>query len=151
MENLFQELLQICQFPCFYLSQYFDELKAQIDLHMATSQIKQTNDSKRLKVGHDWNELIRRVDSFEQKCYKQKLNKQTIDRINSLEARLEESCVIDLIRKENRLLDQILFQNTTIAFCKHANGDGKLVIINNLVLSKQENFHYLRTGYVLYF
>jgi len=57
--NQIDELKQMQQFPRFYLSKYFDELKNQIDTKYA---LKQDEKNKYL-------EIIKNIESFEQDAY----------------------------------------------------------------------------------
>ena len=57
--NQIGELKKLQQFPRYYLSQYFDELKAQVDLKYAL----------KLDQKEKYSEIIRHIESFEQNAY----------------------------------------------------------------------------------
>ena len=75
------ELKQKQQFPRYYLSKYFDELKAQVDIKYAL----------KLDEKEKYLEIIKNIESFEQDAYN-KWNSKTIttfdNEINSIEEKL---------------------------------------------------------------
>jgi hypothetical protein len=76
------ELKQMQKFPRFYLSNYFDELKNEIDIKYALKQDEQVK----------YLEIIKNIESFEQDAYKKSKSFNTYDEeIKLIEDKLNDS------------------------------------------------------------
>ena len=136
------KLSQMCQFPKFYLSNYFSDLKSQVDKNMATQFMQSPQNTDLLPV---WTEIINRIEKFEKLCLTgaktAKTNlMQTFKRLDSIRQANDPS----LVKREEFQLQKLLFQNKSIVFLSKtsnnetdnkvnepASFDSKLIIIND--------------------
>jgi len=137
--NQIDELKKKQQFPRYYLSKYFDDLKAQVDLKYALN----------LDENEKYLEIIRHIESFEQNAYNIWNNRRINayhDEIDSIKEKLNNNFNLDDI---NKLIDQtkykiekMMFSNKSILFfdnkksnCSFAS-NSFLLIINDEYISK---------------
>jgi hypothetical protein len=136
--NQIEELKQMQQFPRYYLSKYFEELKTQVDTKYA---LKLDEKDKYL-------EIINSIESFEQDAY----NKWSSKRINTyddeiklIEDELNNNLnnVIDvtkLIGEFKLKVEKMIFSNKTILFIDkktifNFKSDSFLLILNDEYIS----------------
>ena len=121
------------QFPRFYLSKYFDELKNQIDTKYALKQ----NDVK-----NKYLEIIKNIESFEQDAYNKWLSKSinTCDNeIKLIEERLNDlnlTEITSLIEKVKYKIEKMLFSNKSIFFIETKCRNSFLLILNDAFIWK---------------
>jgi hypothetical protein len=104
------ELKQMQNFPRFYLSNYFDELKNEIDLKYAVEQDEQVK----------YLEIIKNIESFEQEAYKKCKSFNTFDKeIKSIEDKLNDSNLNEITQLIDELkykIEKEIFLNKSIFF-----------------------------------
>ena len=111
--NQIGELKKMQQFPRYYLSQYFDDLKAQVDTKYAL----------RLDEKDKYLEIINNIESFEQNAYN-RWNDRRIktyhDEINLIEEKLNNNFsltdITKLIDEIKYKIEKMLFSNKSILF-----------------------------------
>ena len=123
------ELKQMQKFPRFYLSNFFDELKNQIDLKYA---VKKNEQNKYI-------EIIKNIELFEQDAYKKSKSFNTFDNeIKSIEYKLNDSNFTELAELIDELkfkIERVLFSNKTIFF--YEKEKEFLIIINDEYIRKK--------------
>jgi Leucine-rich repeat (LRR) protein len=140
-----EKLKQMQQFPRYYLANYFEDLKAQVDLYFA----------KNLKEQKDkYLEIIRNIESFEQEAYN-KWNSKSIntfdEEIKSIEENLDDysnlSYLSDLIDHFKYKIEKKMFSNKTILFIEQDSrfmrvfmGEPYLLIVNDEFFRKGIEF-----------
>lgn len=143
-----KDLMQMCQHPKFYISTYFSDLKTEVDKEVHQKQMKNKNQEQKNKLHELWLQIIDIIESFETEIIKQKFNiKSNLERLNSIELILNNEAIKNLneikefIKKEERNILKILFQNKTIAFINKFNEpeneliDFKLIKLNDEFIS----------------
>ena len=131
------ELKQMQNFPRFYLSNYFDELKNEIDLKYAVEQDEQVK----------YLEIIKNIESFEQEAYKKCKSFNTFDKeIKSIEDKLNDSNLNEITQLIDELkykIEKILFSNKSIFFYDLVYNDYSfLIIINDEYIRKNNCVEY---------
>ncbi len=106
------ELKQMQKFPKYYLSQYFDELKAQVDTKYAL----------KLDEKEKYLEIITNIESFEQDVYNKWSSKSINTYDNEIKSIEDQLNVLELT-EINKIIDEVkykiekvLFFNKTILF-----------------------------------
>ncbi len=104
---------KILKMPSFYLANYFIELRAQIDKQISFQLANLEEDEKKKELNKTRTTLIDRIDSFEKKCIKNKLNKEETEaaheRLNSVENQLNDySNLIQFKTQKKNDIDQLL-------------------------------------------
>ena len=104
--NQIDELKKMQQFPRFYLSNYFDELKRQIDLKYALN----------LDEKDKYLEIIKNIELFEQDAYKKCKSINTCDEeIKLIEDKLNDDTnlteIEQLIDELKYKIEKVLFSN----------------------------------------
>ncbi len=135
--NQIDKIKQMQQFPRYYLTQYFDELKAQVDTKYA---LKLDEKDKYL-------EIINNIESFEQDVYN-KWNSKTIttfeNEISLIEEKMNNNLtdITKLIDELKHQIEKKIFSNKSILFfdieesnCSFAS-NSFLLIINDEYISK---------------
>jgi Leucine-rich repeat (LRR) protein len=126
------ELKQMQKFPKYYLSQYFDELKAQVDTKYA---LKLDEKDKYL-------EIINKIESFEQAAYNNWSSKRINTYDNEIKLIEDQLIVLDLteitklIDEVKYNIEKITFSNKSILFIDeksrfYFNSNSFLLIIND--------------------
>jgi Leucine-rich repeat (LRR) protein len=122
------ELKQMQNFPRFYLSNYFDELKNQIDLKYALKQDEQVK----------YLEIIKNIESFEQEAYKKCKSFNTFDKeIKSIEDKLNDlnlNEITQLIDELKYKIEKEIFLNKSIFFYEEYS---LLIILNDIYIRKK--------------
>lgn len=150
------DLIQMCQHPKFYISTYFSDLKTEVDKEVHQKQMKNKNQEQTNKLHELWLQIIDLIESFETEIIKQKFNiKSNLARLISIEKMLKNESIKNLneikesIKKEERNILKILFQNKTIAFINKFNEpendliDFKLIKLNDEFISLEAFKGYL--------
>ena len=126
------ELKQMQNFPRFYLYNYFDELKNEIDLKYAAKQDEQNK----------YIEIIKNIELFEQDAYKKCKSFNTYDEeIKLIEDKLNDSNLNEITQLIDELkykIERVLF---SIFFYDKGTKYSFLVIINDEYIKKERN-HY---------
>ena len=148
----FEELKNNAELPALFLTNYFLEIRKEIDNEIATKQmnLKEGDDMEenKQKLNEIWKDLIAKIDSFESQFNKSTFDlKENKERINSIEAILKEDSNDNLnkakeaIESEEIDLMKLLFQNKTIVFFNviHLSLsnliDYKLIVLNDEFIS----------------
>lgn len=151
LNKLLDDLRFVIELPRLYLANYFEELKARIDLLVAQRCHNETDKEIRKVLNANWSELINRIEVFEQECLARINNNKFskhFDQVEQIEARIPVSNHDELdkiIRERIRFFERELFSNRTILFLQKQNCKlpelfskmdsnltfGKLIIIKN--------------------
>jgi Leucine-rich repeat (LRR) protein len=131
------ELKQMQNFPRFYLSNYFDELKNEIDIKYAVEQDEQAK----------YLEIIKNIELFEQDAYKNSKSFNTFDKeIKLIEDKLNDSNLNEITQLIDELkykIEKILFSNKSIFFYDLVYNDYSfLIIINDEYIRKNNCVEY---------
>lgn len=137
------DLRTLFKCPRLYLTNWFDEIKNDVDIAYGQKEIFETDPDLRTILRTNWNSIIERISLFEENCLKNqptnKFNQHTTEAIsqviNSVETNLIElhkleqsvpaedqliehktNLINDSISSQIIKLEKILFQNKTIAF-----------------------------------
>lgn len=135
-------LRRICESPAFFLSNYFNYMRNQVDQAIFLAQLDRSDEENNEKLNLIWKKMISKIDLFEQTCSDFKLDtKLALERLNSIESILLNDkrkgnleVVLDFLlfyletiqSEETHILKQ-LFQNKTIAFVHVPNLDRQLM------------------------
>ena len=92
------------QLTNFYLSDYFFELKSQVDSEMAEKYLEQTDANLAQLIKNTWIKMIQTIETFERECIQNKQSTDANEIIDSIETKLNGSSNIDL--KQLNLLIQ---------------------------------------------
>ena len=148
----FEELKNNAELPALFLTNYFLEIRKEIDNEIATKQmnLKEGDDMEenKQKLNEIWKDLIAKIDSFESQFNKSTFDlKENKERINSIEAILKEDSNDNLnkakeaIESEEIDLMKLIFQNKTIVFFNVIHLyissliDYKLIVLNDEFIS----------------
>jgi hypothetical protein len=136
--NQIDELKQMQQFPRYFLSKYFEELKTQVDLKYA---LKLDEKDKYL-------EIINKIKSIEQDAYNKWSSKHINtydDEIKLIEDKLNNDLnnvtdIIKLIGEVKYKIEKIIFSNKTILFIDektrfYFDSNSFLLIVNDEYIS----------------
>lgn len=142
-------LKTLLDFPKYFLSSYFGDLKHDVDCTFAQLTCTALDDSKRFELRKAWTETIRKIETFELDCFRNlnvnsKLDEQQRDELNAKIKRFERKLAkstkkldkyADLIDLELIQLERNLFLNRTVIFmdvkkCKETS------LFNEFFLSK---------------
>lgn len=144
----FEKLKYICQFPRFFISNYFSDLKSQVDYEYESQS---RNDLKRTEIIKKLEEI---EDDFLGKIKNKKINTNYLD---DLECNIRSSTISDVELKDQIETEEIkiykeIFRGKTIFFLKrneshldffHNNDNiGRLVIIKNVSMSKNDILYF---------
>ncbi len=149
--NDLNKIKEIAELPSLYLSNYFMELKNDVDREFAPKQLELQNDKEKKKELNElWQQMIEKIDTFEKSCIKSSYDLETHrKRINEMEEKLNKQKTINLngvkeiIESEEINLLKILFENKTILFLENQ----KLIIINDEFISKTTLGRHQKHGY----
>ena len=132
-ENLTREVLQVelenlnflSECPNLYLANHFSDLRARVDIEVATKQ--QTNPEKKEELTEIWQKMIAKIDFYETKytsIHKKRKTEQTtttkrLEEIKTMLIDHDSNIDLEAIKKEiyneeNNILKH-LFENQTIA------------------------------------
>jgi len=139
--NDLNKIKDLVELPSLYLSNYFSELKNDVDKDFASKQLKlQNDDCKKKNLNALWQEMIEKIESFEKNCIETSYDLETHKtRINEIETMLTNAELINLdeieemIENEEINLLEILFKKKTILFSKNKE---LLIILNDEFISK---------------
>lgn len=147
LELKLDQLKQIAEIPKLFITNYFIDLKSQVDLtFVKLRQIDSTNDSTNTVI---WLQIINKINDYEILCLKQIKKKdlfiiETLEQLNLIETKLNDGTnsldlIEQLIQTEEFNFKKFLFINRTILFlfkdkCKssslfNANEVVKLILI----------------------
>lgn len=152
----------IATIPRLYLSNYFINLRNEIDLIFAPKSI--VNNSDALCFKKTWKEIIEAVDTFESKLdvkrftLSQTVIDETNQQITHIQTKLTETHIQDSIDKEKHKLERILLKNKTILILDKSNclwDDlfnenelAKLVIVTDEYINNKE-INLIKKKYIL--
>ena len=74
------QLNTLIEFPKYYLSNFFCDLKNEVDVTFAQICINEQNATKIDEFKESWIKTIQKIDSFESKCFKN-LSKNKLDKL----------------------------------------------------------------------
>lgn len=146
--NNLEELKFICQFPRFFISNYFSDLKSQVD-YLYESQNR--NDLMREEIIKKLEEI---EDDFLRKIKNKKLNTNHLDVLenNVRSSTISDLELIDQIEIEEIKIYKEIFRGQTVFFLKqneshhdffnNNNNIGRLVIIKNVSMSKNDILYF---------
>lgn len=151
----YERLKSMFQCPRLFLSNYFTDLKAEIDSAYALKESELITDKTLLNK--NWIETIKRVEAFEAECFKAKkkneFNKEFQQAVLQTIAQIEDDLTKgqDLIAECISKIEKELFMNKTITFLDESKTEldifdeldldasvGKLLIVNNQYFSSNE-------------
>ena len=151
-ESKLDDFKVLCINQYLFLSNYFFELKNEVDKNLAFKQIKEPDENKKQQINVKWIEIISEIESFEKKCYLSKLNKDSVkSRLDLMKTMLEKvACnnfnqIEHLIESEEYQIQKALFLNKTILLVIDNSNVAKLVIIDDEFISKK-GIEILKTG-----
>lgn len=132
LKNQNEKLKLIYDVPRLYLSDYFIDLRAQVDHSFAFQKMNETTEKKRDKINLIWLKMIDRINSFETEClnnafevkkHRFGIKLKEIEDILAKQTSNNEMLDYcdDLIRNETYRLQRILFLNKTIIFLDKNN------------------------------
>jgi hypothetical protein len=156
----FEHLKFLFECPRLFLSNFFNDLKAEIDSSFALKE-QSINDKEILT--ENWTNIIKRVEEFELECFRAKKKNEFQKEFQQEMSELISLIASDLIRKKaDNVLDDLisqnilkiekeLFLNKTIVYLDESKTErnifdeidlettaGKLLIINDQYLSSNE-------------
>jgi len=156
----FEHLKFLFECPRLFLSNFFNDLKAEIDSSFALKE-QSINDKEILT--ENWTNIIKRVEEFELECFRAKKKNEFQKEFQQEMSELISLIASDLIRKKaDNVLDDLisqnilkiekeLFLNKTIVYLDESKMErnifdeidlettaGKLLIINDQYLSSNE-------------
>ncbi len=119
-----QKLNEICQVPQLFLTNYFSELKRDVDIQFVAKN--QPNNTEL------WRQIINKIESFEKECMKNiSLDKEALTKsFNQIESIIERSQpnlenINELIRNVETNIIKCLLRNKTIVFIDAFKQDEK--------------------------
>ena len=150
-----EQLKLLLEFPRLYISNYFSDLRTQIDLAFFAKELAINNSEQLIELRKYWNDMIYKLNSFEEKCLIRRsitkfkeLTKETNQMFKLVESKLdlikqisdeEQSNEIileldDLVYDELAKIEKILFLNKTIIFLNKSEDQDTKRIANYLKL-----------------
>lgn len=117
-----ENLKILLELPKLYLSNYFSDLRNQVDKEISLDLIKE--EKKKRQLNKLWKQMIEKIDSFEKQCIKNPITNteainQKLDSIEEVLSKQEtnnfDEIHQEIIDEEINVLKQ-LFQNRTIVF-----------------------------------
>jgi len=151
------QLRLTCEIPNLYLSNYFCDLRNQVDKSFAPFQFSRDHgDELRLKSKYIWLKIINRIYSFEKELFKLKLDRVALDelykQLEFIETMLNNSCVdfntIETrIDQEKEKIHQFILRNKTVFFIQDKRWEHQLVIINDAHITEKD---VLKSRYILF-
>lgn len=133
--NDLDELKRICEQPRLYLTNYFAQLRTQVDKEIVSKQLNQQDEKKKSKLNEIWQHMIEAIGCFERNCIK----------CDSFQVMSYAEEITDLKHKNLKQTIQMkvnnnlkrLFKNKTIAFVNINDElmNGKLIIVNDQFIS----------------
>ena len=138
-----EDLKQIYEMPRLYLANFFSDLRNQVDFQIVS---KQSNIENIHELNRVWLEIIKKINSFENKCANKKIGDEPAlkKRLETLDNELNNEFKTNIsvgIQNEQELLLKKLFKNKTIAFidCKgFLDGSNRNIIDHKLVIIDDE-------------
>ncbi len=165
LKEVLERLKNIFHFPRFHLSNYFSDLRTEVDLAFATKDLNETDLTLREQIKKNWTDMILKINEFEQECLvklknnsfnNSQITDQTEQLINLVESnfinkKIEEDILKELIDGEILKLEKNLFLKKLMIFLHRKNGHyailckkldhrttvGKLIYITNEYLGKK--------------
>lgn len=122
--------LSVYQFPKFYLSNYFSELRNKIDVSFFNKNSQETDYEIKNELNENWIQMIEKINSYERLCtncqrtnkFDMQTTKETNQEINLIESKLANfkldsfDEIKELICELNTRIKRIIFQSKTIVF-----------------------------------
>lgn len=136
------DLKYLFESPCFFLANYYSELRNKIDLateYLLSANTANNNQNLNDDLNQTRNELIQRINSHENLClinYKKNvknLRNDLSDSIKTVESSIDSKDVHEITQSIDELkfkLNKLLFLNKSYLFLKRIKSLGKLVVIN---------------------
>lgn len=131
-----EDLKNIFTYPRYYLSNYFSNLRHEVDSEFVRKDLKETNQQIKTEIKKNWIEMISKIDTFEQECFNKQIKnsfndhintKQTSELINLIETELkneeiDEQSIKNRIYDEILKLEKVLFLNKLMVFLPKQQG-----------------------------
>lgn len=165
-----ESLRNLLNYPRFYLSNYFNDIRNEADVAFIKKDLDETDPDFKRKIKENWLEIIEKIDSFEKECiqmlagnsFSKQIQNETNELIEKIENKLNENKSVDLneinglIYDQVQKLERILFQNKFMVFllrtqCLYTKSIcesmdfhttvGKLVIITNEYLGRLSTYN----------
>ena len=90
-------LKSIIENPNYYLAKYFQELRDNVDIDMASKQIFHNNDNKmKNELDLIWIEIISKIYSFEKQCKNEDELESNLNRIDKIGKMLENQMIANI-------------------------------------------------------
>ena len=153
LQNDLDFLKSICHDPNMFLSNYFDELRNDVNKMMKINEENSKDIEEKETNKKSWIQMINRINSFEKECSQTVLSKQAIDdttkQINRVEAILKNnpsdlSEIDEILQNEELKILKILFQNKTMFFFSNMfefefdPSDKRLIVEINFIVINDE-------------
>jgi hypothetical protein len=152
-------LKSIFELPRLFLTEFFSDLKSQVDISFATKELKEKDANLRSEIKQNWLEIINKIEAFEKECFKahksnvfdEAIKKEITEAILFIENNLDsQKNSVVIIEDLTYKLEKTLFLNRTIAFITRSDEFerffkklnkrttvGKLIYIKNAYFSKK--------------
>lgn len=148
-------LKSIFELPRLFLTEFFSDLKSQVDISFATKELKEKDANLRSEIKQNWLEIINKIEAFEKECFKAHksnvFDKEITEAILFIENNLDsQKNSVVIIEDLTYKLEKTLFLNRTIAFITRSDEFerffkklnkrttvGKLIYIKNAYFSKK--------------
>jgi regulator of sigma D len=145
-----EDLKMMCNSPRLFLSNYFFEIKNEIDKNLANKTMNELDLQIKQQINDIWIEMIKNIEIYENKFYMNKLSNEsvnlTIKKINSIQVMLDNvssghfNQIEQLMEDEEYFIQNVLFSNKTLLLFND-NDDSflsiKLLIIDDQFISRR--------------
>ncbi len=149
--RIFEKLKMLVQLPRLYLSNYFSDIRTEIDLAFFEKELGIIDNENKLKLRHNWQEMINKVNSFEEECLIERSIKKfkeiSCDSkpiVDSLEEKYDSALktnneyelkhLEELAYDEMYKIETRLFQNRTIVFLDRSKSNNSKLFLDYLSL-----------------
>ena len=154
LEKHLQQFKSMFEIPRLYLSNYFTDLKTEVDIYFTQNEMNETNLEEKEKFKTSYQEIINKIVEFETECFKacktNSLNKTiTVDvnlSIENIESKMDEAkreLIIkeifrDSIENLEYRIQEIIFLNKTMLFLTSDSKakPAKLLIVD-MIMAKE--------------
>ena len=157
--NNLDKLKTIVQEPRSYISNYFTDLRSQVDLSFSTKDLIDNDENNIIALNENWLQIIKKIMSYEKEClYRIKTNHHNLSDLNKkielFEKKILENkeTIYESINDEINSIENKLFLNKTFIFldeisCENFNllykmnknkTAGKLVIILDQYINQSQ-------------
>lgn len=158
MYKKIEQLKMLLEFPRLYLSNFFADLRTQIDLAFFAKELELNENEALIELRKNWHEMINKLNSLEEKCLLRRSMTRSTTATNLfrlVEIRLETATqtlnqealsemiqeLDDLVYEELTRLERIIFLNKTIIFLDSSKYKGTNQINNySKIFSKMSKF-----------